>query len=177
MALHCYGKCSKILNTSLSVLKWNISYKGWNSQHACQNSEKGSPWSESFLWSSLICIFTIYLGPFCMQLVFKILEHFWYSRQTNMSLNVALMHVPFPYIKDLYSIWPKKHAKCIMISKFYALILKQGRSRSVGFWWRQFIKIYNAFPSKWWIHFEFKGCWVVSFNIMQIFKSKQTIQN
>ena len=39
-----------------------------------------------------------------MQLVFKILEHFGTADKQINTLNVALMHVPFPYIKNLYII-------------------------------------------------------------------------
>ena len=40
--LHLYVKCSKNFeHFSLSVLKENVGYKGWNSQNACHNSKRG----------------------------------------------------------------------------------------------------------------------------------------
>ena len=39
--LSMYGKRSKTLNTTISVLKQNVDFQGWNSQYACQNSKTG----------------------------------------------------------------------------------------------------------------------------------------
>ena len=58
-----HGKCSKISNTSLSVLKKMLDRY---SQNACQNSKQGS---------SLIRVCTVCQGLFGSRLVFNILEH------------------------------------------------------------------------------------------------------
>ena len=60
---------------SLSVLKLNVGFQGWNSQNACQNSKQGRSWSDCFkeaVWSQ-VC--TVCMCLFGRQVVFKVLEY------------------------------------------------------------------------------------------------------
>ena len=56
-----YCKFSKIYNISLFVLRLHVGYQGWNSSSACQNSKQGRPWSDCYIISSLIWVFTVCL--------------------------------------------------------------------------------------------------------------------
>ena len=49
---------------SLSAIKRNAGYQGWNSYNACQNSKQGRPWSDCFFRSSLIGVYIVYYAFF-----------------------------------------------------------------------------------------------------------------
>ena len=69
------------LQTLLSFFsQTNVSYQGWNSQNACQNSTQRRPRSNCFFRSSLFWVCTVCecLGLFGRQLVLEILEHLLY---------------------------------------------------------------------------------------------------
>ena len=80
MAIIIYGKCSKISNTFSFYSQIICGYKGWNSPNACQNSKQGRSWSGCFFRSSLIWVYSVCLGLFGRQLVFRILEHLSYAK-------------------------------------------------------------------------------------------------
>ena len=76
--LWCMLNVLKIKHFSLSILKRNVGYQGWNSQNACRNSKQERPRSDFFFRSSLIWVRGVCLDLFCSQLMFKILERLPY---------------------------------------------------------------------------------------------------